>query len=310
MAKASLTVVVQTHARNADLRQAVRSARRQHGVEVRVASCAGASAGAAFNAALADASTEFITFLDPASRLARSFAAELSVAIARAEQEASRARGAPDVIVSHAYSDVWLYGPGGRSRWCTAPWEARRLLAADVHGPTALIRCSCARAAGCLDEDLDTPDAFRDLWLRFAARGWRGVRVPRPLVHAPGPVLRPWDYDRLAREVTVVRRLFERHRRLFLGDASAASGPASGSSDAGVELLRLMNTLLRQNDVNWLDESGEPVEFMNLYHAQARYEPMLAVRVHRRLQRLADALPGPAFRVVRMVARACQRALP
>jgi hypothetical protein len=164
-----------------------------------------------------------------------------------------------------------------------------------------------------------------DLWLRFASRGWRGVRVREPL----------FNWRRHA-EVTMVMEAVRHHDELFRQLMTKHKGMYERHA---TELIARSNLLLRKADANWLDENLEAIYVRDLRarnielfgeveaakHEAARlrgeideiraaaqreaarlasdYENKPALRWSRRLHAMIDAMPRPLAEGVRRVLR-------
>jgi hypothetical protein len=77
----------------------------------------------------------------------------------------------------------------------------------------------------------------------------------------------------------IYRKIVSNHAALFDRHADA--------------IIARMNLMLREQDMNWLDESLEPIHLIGLKRQRARYESLRAVRVHHALHRLMDRMPAP-----------------
>jgi hypothetical protein len=153
------------------------------------------------------------------------------------------------------------------------------MLLTNIHPVTTLVRRDRFEAVGGFNESMTGGYEDWDLWLKFVGRGWRGVRVREPLFawrrHSHATMIMSVIQD----HETLYRRLIDQHPDLFARHA--------------LELLVRGNALLRRCDMNWLDESLDPINLRALKRQRAMYESMLAVRLHHRLHRLIDALPRP-----------------
>lgn len=164
-----------------------------------------------------------------------------------------------------------------------------------------------------------------DLWLRFASRGWRGVRVREPL----------FNWRRHA-EVTMVMEAVRHHDELF---RQLMTKHKAMYERHATELIARSNLLLRKADANWLDENLEAIYVRDLrarnielfgeveaakqeaarlrgeideIRAAAQreaarlasdYENKPALRWSRRLHAMIDAMPRPLAEGVRRVLR-------
>src|SRR5262245_48948394 len=113
----------------------------------------------------------------------------------------------------------------------------------------------------------------------MAERGWRGVRVRRPVYVWRRHSRETMIADAVRKHEAIYRRIVENHRGLFERHAD--------------ELVARMNRMLREHDMNWLDESGDPIHLRGLLRQRERYEAMRAVRIHHAVHGAIDGLPGP-----------------
>jgi glycosyltransferase involved in cell wall biosynthesis len=224
------------------------------------------------NVGASGATSEFLVFLDADDWIEPSFVSTL----ARALGEASTGGGAE---VSHAYCQERLVEKG-QGIWRVPDWDPLLMLITNLHPVTALVRRECFEAVGGFEESMRGGYEDWDLWIKFVERGWRGVRVREPLF-----VWRRHSHD------TMIMNVIHNHEALYRGimerhaDIYARLGP---------ELLVRSNVMMRKFDVNWLDESGDPIRLMALRRQREMYEKMPGVRA----QRLAA---GVVRRVIRRV---------
>ena len=162
---------------------------------------------------------------------------------------------------------------------------------ANPHSSPALVRRSHFNAVGGFGEGSSLDHALWDLWLKFVERGWRGVRVNERL-----SVTREKEAGDRGVETVEFARLVRDHAGLYARHAN--------------ELIGRMNVLLREHNMNWLDESGVPINYLALERQREGYEAMPAVRVHRVLRRLFGVLPAPLARAARGAYRGVNRFVP
>lgn len=252
---------------------------------------------AARNLGARHARGQFLVFLDADDWLEPVFVERLAHALRR-EHDAGR-------DASHAYCQERLVELG-QGVWRVPAWDPLLMMITNIHPVTCLIRRDCFDAVGGFDESLREGYEDWDLWLRFIERGWHGVRVPEPLFvwrrHSP----RTMVMQAVEHHERLYRQLVERHASLYARHAQ--------------QLIVRMSTMLRRFDVNWLDESGEPISLLylraqleRLKHARQQaddarrradrirngYETMTAIRLQRRVDRLLARLPGPLGRSFR-----------
>ena len=297
MPEPTVTVVIPCFNHGRFLREAVESALRQRGGDVRVvivndgstdaetpAACralesdrvrvidqANRGLPAARNAGAAGARSEYLVFLDADDWIEPEFVARLHDALAGAGPG-----------VSHAYCQERLV-ERGTGIWKVPEWDPVLMMITNLHPVTALVRRSCFEAAGGFDETMR--DGYEDweLWLRFVERGWRGARVREPLFvwrrHSPETMVMRVVKNHEA----LYRGLIERHRELYARHRT--------------ELLVRSDTMLTQFDMNWLDEDLRPINLAALKRHRQMYESMLAVRAQRAVERVFKRLrrsPAPA----------------
>jgi glycosyltransferase involved in cell wall biosynthesis len=291
----AVTVVIPCFNHGRFVREAVDSAlQQQGGVDVRVvvvndgstdgttaAACDGCAAGergekvrvihqenrglpAARNRGAAAAEGEYLVFLDADDWIRPSFVTALHEAL-RAEEAAARGEE-----VSHAYCQEELVELG-TGIWKVPEWDPLLLMITNLHPVTALVRRRCFEAVGGFDETMTGGYEDWDLWLRFAERRWRGVRVREPLFvwrrHSPSTMV----METIRNHEALYRGLMERHGDLYRRHRT--------------ELLVRSNAMLRRFDMNWLDAELRPINLAALKRHKQMYESMLAVKVQRRIER-------------------------
>ncbi len=234
---------------------------------------------AARNRGAATATTEFLAFLDADDTLEPTCIRDLAAAI-RAEDAAGRGHD-----VSHAYGQQRIRMRGSEFVWKVPAWDPGLLMITNLHPPTALVRRSAFLAVRGFDETMRDGYEDWDFWLRFASHGFRGVRVCRPVYTWRRHSDRTMISGAVERHEAIYRRIVANHPALF--------------EKRGDEALLRMNVLLRRHDMNWLDESLEPIPLVKLKAQRDRYEAMPAVRMHHALHRAILALPRPAASAAR-----------
>lgn len=241
---------------------------------VRVLHQPNAGLPAARNAGAAHATGEHLVFLDADDWVEPAFTRSLHDELARAPQ------------ASHAYCQERLTDLGNNVIWRVPDWDPILLLVTNLHPVTCLIRRDRFEAVGGFDETMTEGYEDWDLWLRFASRGWRGVRFPEPLFNWRRHSRQTMIDDAVARHEALYRRLLENHRAFF--DAHA------------LDVAARANALLRRADAHWIDESGVPIELQYLHAVRDAYHASGAVALARRVDAL---VPGPLARLARRLAR-------
>jgi glycosyltransferase involved in cell wall biosynthesis len=234
---------------------------------------------AARNRGAAGAGTEFLLFLDADDTLEPTCVRDLAEAIC-AEDAAGRGGD-----VSHAYGQQRILMRGSEFLWRVPAWDPDLLMITNLHPPTALVRTSAFDAVRGFDESMRDGYEDWDFWLRLAGHGYRGVRVQKPTYTWRRHSSTTMISGAVQKHEAIYRRIVANHPKLFGERGDAA-------------LLR-MNVLLRRHDMNWLDESLEPIPLVKLKAQRERYEAMPAVRVHHAIHRAIVALPRPAASVAR-----------
>jgi glycosyltransferase involved in cell wall biosynthesis len=257
-----------------------------------------------------------VLFLDADDYLEPGGLAALAAAI-RAEDDAGRGDE-----VSHAYGQQ-RQAELHNGLWKVPDWDPILLMVTNIHPPLALVRRRCWEAAGGFDESMRLGYEDWDFWLRMAERGWRGVRVQRPVY-----VWRRHSHD------TMIHRAVARHDEIF---AHILRAHADLYRRHAPEVIALSNSLLRRADANWLDESLEAIIVRDQRRwiddlvrerdaaradadaLRARAEQLQAAlaaaqrpppsRARRAVHRILDALPGPLAAPARGVLRAARRAI-
>ena len=238
------------------------------------------------NRGAAGATSEFLVFLDADDWIEPGFVATLAAALRR---EA-------DPRISHAYSQQRIHGRDVSSVWAVPDWDPLMMMVTNLHPVTALVKRDRFEAAGGFNENMRDGYEDWDLWLKFVERSWRGLRVPEPLF-----VYRRYGH------ATMISHAVARHEELF---RAIVANHASLYREHADELIATMNLLLRRHDMNWLDESGEPINLLALKRQRERYESMAAVKAHHAIHRLVAALPWPLSGVARAALNAIKRAMP
>lgn len=174
--------------------------------------------------------------------------------------------------VSHAYCQERLTDLGNNVIWRVPDWDPILLLVTNLHPVTCLIRRDRFEAVGGFDETMTEGYEDWDLWLRFAERGWKGVRWPEPLFNWRRHSHQTMIDDAVTRHEALYRRLLENHREFF--DVHA------------FDVAARANALLRRADAHWVDESGVPIEIQYLHAVRDAYHASGAVALARRLDAL------------------------
>jgi glycosyltransferase involved in cell wall biosynthesis len=292
MPQPAVTVVIPCFNHGAFVREAVDSALRQRGADVRVvvvndgsddgttrAACDACATErvrvihqenrglpAARNVGAAGATGEYLVFLDADDWIEPEFVERLHAKLAGAGEDAS-----------HAYCRERLVGLG-QGEWKVPEWDPLLMMITNLHPVTTLVKRRCFEAVSGFDESMRGGYEDWDLWLRFVERGWRGVRVPETLFvwrrHSPATMV----MGTVKNHEALYRGLMERHAGLFARHKA--------------ELLARSNTMLCQFEMNWFDEELRPINLAALKRHRQMYESMLAVRAQRALERRMAKLRG------------------
>lgn len=227
------------------------------------------------------------------------------------EQRAGR-----DGDVSHVYGQQRL-AELGQGVWAVPEWDPLLLMITNLHPPTALIRRDRFEEVGGYTASMTLGYEDWDLWIKFAARGWRGVRVRKPV----------YVWRRHSTE-TMIMNAVRHHDRIYADIVARHGEFYRRHADA---LLVLANTLLRRSDANWLDENLEaiPIRDMRAWirdlireRDEARAELTRAraevadleskpvVRISRAVHDLLDRLPRPLAAPARGLLRTVKKAAP
>jgi glycosyltransferase involved in cell wall biosynthesis len=315
MAKPSATIIIPCFNHGRFVRAAVDSCLRQTEAEVRVVvvddgsddgssaracdACGGdrvtvihqANRGlpAARNRGASEAASEYLAFLDADDWLEPGFVSRLAAAI-----ESERAAGR-DGDVSHAYCQERLVEKG-TGIWRVPDWDPVLMMVTNIHPVTALVRRERFEEVGGFTEEMRHGYEDWDLWLKFVERDWRGVRVREPLFvwrrHSDTTMI----MNVIHNHEGLFGQLMERHRGLYEKHAA--------------DLLLRTNSLLRRCDMNWLDETGDPINLRGLKRQREMYESMLAVRMHHALHRFISRMPAPIATTARGGIGLVKRLLP
>jgi len=252
--------------------------------------------------------SEYLLPLDADDYLEPGGVAELVAAIER-----ERAAGT-DADVSHSYGQQRL-AELGHGVWAVPEWDPLLLMITNLHPPTALIRRDRFEAVGGYTASMTIGYEDWDLWIKFAARGWRGVRVRRPV----------YVWRRHSTE-TMISRAMRRHDAIYADIVARHREFYAANAE---RLIVLSNSLLRRADANWLDENLDaiPIRDMKAWIrdlirerdearaelarakgavAQLEAKPVVRISkaVHRALERLPRPLAATAMGLLRTVKRA------
>lgn len=241
---------------------------------VRVVHQPNAGLPAARNAGAALAEGAQLVFLDADDWIEPDFVATLTRALE------------DDPSASHAYCHERLTDLGQGVVWRVPRWDPIQLLVTNLHPVTCLVRRECFEAVGGFDATMTRGYEDWDLWLRFATRGWHGVRVPEVLFNWRRHRRQTMIDDASSRHGELYRRLLENHRAFFEAHA--------------MDVAVRAGELLRVADAHWIDDSGVPIELQYLRAVRDAYYDSPGVALERRL-------PGLLRRVL---ARAMRRCLP
>jgi glycosyltransferase involved in cell wall biosynthesis len=182
---------------------------------------------------------EYLVFLDADDWIRPTFVSRLNAELRRDA----------DPAVSHAYCQEELVELG-HGIWTVPAWDPELLLVTNLHPVTCLIRRACFEAVGGFDESMTQGYEDWELWVRFASRGWRGVRVREPLFVWRRHSQITMVMEAVTRHETLFRQILERHRELY---ARHAEG-----------VMVRSNVLLRKADANWLDEEHRAIFIRDL----------------------------------------------
>ncbi|MEO1007173.1 MAG: glycosyltransferase family A protein [Planctomycetota bacterium] len=252
------------------------------GDRVRVVHQANRGLPAARNAGAALAQGEFLVFLDADDWIEPAFVATLHAALdaaSRADEKANHA---------HAYCQERLTERGNNVVWRVPEWDPILLMVTNLHPVTALVRRDRFEAAGGFDEAMTDGYEDWDLWLRFAALGWSGVRVREPLFNWRRHAEQTMIDDAVARHEGLYRRLCANHSALYERHA--------------VDVAARANALLRAGDAHWVDETGVPIELQYLRAIRDAYHESGAIAAARRADAALGLLPAPVRRAAKSLA--------
>lgn len=231
---------------------------------------------------------QYLTFLDGDDWLEPTFVRQLAAALASVPPERRE-------TTAYAYCQERLVEKG-TGIWRVPDFDPVLMLITNLHPVTTLIRRECFEAVGGFDESMRYGYEDWDLWLRMLGRGWRGERVCEPLF--------VW---RRHSHTTMIMRVVHQHEELYRG--LMQRHPELFAKHMA-EIVVRSNAMLRGADMNWLDETLEPINLMALKRQRRMYEGMLAVRAHRAVHRLVGKLPGPLNGLARRAMAAAKRAWP
>ncbi|MBX3361367.1 MAG: glycosyltransferase [Phycisphaeraceae bacterium] len=194
---------------------------------------------------------EYLAFLDADDFIEETFAKELADALGDAPSD-----------VSHAYCQERLVELG-HGTWKVPEWDPDLLLITNLHPVTCLVRWGAidtlsagdaARPRAPFDETMRLGYEDWELWIAFASRGFRGVRVPKVLFNWRRHSNETMIFDAVRRHDELYAHIIRAHPEMY--------GPRLET------LLRRTNNMLRAWNMNWLDESGEPIPLINLKRAR------------------------------------------
>lgn len=237
------------------------------GPGVRVVHQANAGLPGARNTGAALATGDRLVFLDADDWIEPRFAQRLGEALAS------------DAAASHAYCQERLTDLGQGVVWRVPQWDPLTLLITNLHPVTCLIRRDHFEAVGGFDATMREGYEDWDLWLRFASRGWHGVRVREVLFNWRRHSHQTMIDDAVARHEAIYRRLLENHRAFFEKHALNAAVRA--------------NVMLRAAEGHWVDETGVPIELQYLRAVRDAFPSSESIALARRLEGIARVLPMP-----------------
>jgi glycosyltransferase involved in cell wall biosynthesis len=243
-----------------------------------------------------DHGSTFLVFLDADDWVEPTFVRKLHAKFQDDAQEGEKAAGnGATGSASHAYCQERLVELG-TGVWRVPQWDPITLMVTNLHPVTALVRRDCFEAVGGFDEAMTEGYEDWDLWLKFAHRGWHGVRVREPLF-----IWRRHSHKTMVMQVihnheVLYQRLMDNHREMFTARRR--------------DLLVRANTMLRRFDVNWIDETGEAIPLAALRKSEEDYERMVAVRLHHAAHRFLNAMPAPVAGLLERLFAAVHRAGP
>ncbi|MCA9300192.1 MAG: glycosyltransferase family 2 protein [Phycisphaerales bacterium] len=218
------------------------------------------------NRGAAGATGEFLVFLDADDTIEPTFVRTLRAAI-----------DADDI--SHAYCQERLSELGQDFVWRVPDWDPLLELITNLHPVTTLLRRDRFEAVGGFDETMTEGYEDWEFWIRLLERGWRGVRVCEPLFVWRRHSNETMIFDAVRKHERLYRQIMDRHPALFRGHADA--------------MLVRMNTMLREFNVNWLDEQLLPIPLQDLWHIHNTVLPQTRHHLeetHRTLEATQHAL--------------------
>jgi glycosyltransferase involved in cell wall biosynthesis len=275
---------------------------------------------AARNTGAAGAATDYLAFLDADDLLLPHFARDLGDAI-----ESERAAGRDDV--SHAYGFEQVTGRY-EYVWRCPPWDPVRMLLANLHPVTALVRRDVFEQAGGFDESLRTGHEDWEFWIRCIGLGYRGVRVEKPVFVWRRFSEQSLLYTALDAHAENVRKILTRHADLYRKHA--------------LPVIERSQQMLHDADATWLDEDYRAIHLQNarrwaqeltgerdearhqlaaaqreiarlsdeIHRVQAEYEEKAMVRLSRALHERIEKLPAPLRRLSQGMLRTVGRLAP
>jgi glycosyltransferase involved in cell wall biosynthesis len=279
------------------------------------------------NRGAADATTQYLAFLDADDTIAPDFVSTLATAIEH--DQADRDDAIESLAISHAYCQETLTDRA-HGTWRVPEWDPELLLITNLHPVTCLVRRDAFEAVGGFDASMTEGYEDWEFWVRLSERGYRGVRVTEPLFFWRRHSRETMIHDAVAKHDSLYAQIIDRHRDLYERHFEA--------------LTCRCNSMLRAFDCNWIDETGTPIPLQYLQkktaethglerslhavrqeltgareHAEscgkrceavrAEYDAMAGVRLHRRARRLLATVPGFVRRPARFALRLLSRAI-
>ncbi len=216
-------------------------------------------------------------------------------------------------LVSHAYGQQEM-AELGHGTWAVPAWDPILMLITNIHAPTTLVKRSAWEKVGGFNPVMRHGYEDWEFWINLIEHGFKGTRLTKPI----------YVWRRHSHE-TMIHRAVKMHDQIY---QTIISLHQPLFEKHALEIIKRTNSLMRDFDVNWLDENLEAIPLRNLKQAHqtlieqnaqqnhqlnqqiqtlqeqltqtvAGYEAKPVIRASRKFHSLIDRLPSPLARIIK-----------